>query len=78
MSASKMRKAAVEGDFETFSKGSLKDCPRKIRGIILTLRTSMQVEESMKILLKHPIDLYEIAPKVRNKVYAKHILRRSV
>ena len=47
MSASKMRKAAVEGDFDTFDDGLTKDLSKKDReALYLTLRQSMQVEES--------------------------------
>mgnify|MGYP003110001271 CR=1 FL=1 len=65
MSASKMRKAAVEGDFETFSDGLGKELSKKDReGLYLTLRTAMQVEESYEDFAEASYYLYEIAPKL--------------
>ena len=65
MSASKMRKAAVEGDFETFSDGLGKGLSKKDReGLYLTLRTAMQVEESYEDFAEASYYLYEIAPKL--------------
>ena len=72
MSASKLRKAAVEGDFETFRKGTPKTMDDKAtRKLFLTLRKSMKIEEC--------VNIWEIAPKedidglresyVNNKIY---------
>lgn len=72
MSASKLRKAAVEGDFETFRKGTPKTMDDKAtRKLFLTLRKSMKIEEC--------VNIWEIAPKedidglresyVSNKIY---------
>ena len=48
MSASKMRKAAVEDDFDSFDKGIPKALSKKDReALYLTLRQSMQVQESL-------------------------------
>ena len=56
MSASKLRKAAAEGDFETFRKGTPKSLDDKeARKFFMTLRKSMKVEEGFSI--------WEIAPK---------------
>lgn len=56
MSASKLRKAAAEGDFETFRKGTPKTLDDKeARKFFMTLRKSMKVEEGFTI--------WEIAPK---------------
>lgn len=56
MSASKLRKAAAEGDFETFRKGTPKSLDDKdARKLFMTLRRSMKVEEGWNI--------WEIAPK---------------
>jgi hypothetical protein len=57
MSASKMRKAAAEGDFETFRKGTPKSLDDKeARKLFMTLRKSMKVEEGW--------NTWEIAPKI--------------
>ena len=72
MSASKLRKAAAEGDFETFRKGTPKTMDDKAtRKLFLTLRKSMKIEEC--------VNIWEIAPKedidglresyVSNKIY---------
>ena len=72
MSASKLRKAAAEGDFETFRKGTPKTMDDKAtRKLFLTLRKSMKIEEC--------VNIWEIAPKedidglresyVNNKIY---------
>lgn len=56
MSASKLRKAAAEGDFETFRKGTPKTLDDKeARKFFMTLRKSMKVEEGFTI--------WQIAPK---------------
>jgi hypothetical protein len=56
MSASKLRKAAAEGDFETFRKGTPKSLDDKeTRKLFMTIRKSMKVEEGWS--------LWEIAPK---------------
>jgi len=56
MSASKLRKAAAEGDFETFRKGTPKSLDDKeARKFFMTLRKSMKVEEGW--------NMWEIAPK---------------
>ena len=56
MSASKMRKAAVEDDFDTFDSGLTKSMSNKDReALYLTLRQSMKVSESLEVLLKHLI-----------------------
>jgi len=72
MSASKMRKAAAENDFETFRKGTPKTLDDKeARKLFLTIRKSMKIEEGW--------NLWEICPKedieglrelyVRNEIY---------
>jgi len=74
MSASKLRKAAAEGDFETFRKGTPKSLDDKeARKFFMTLRKSMKVEEGFSI--------WEIAPKedmaslresyVNNEIYCE-------
>ncbi len=74
MSASKLRKAAAEGDFETFRKGTPKSLDDKeARKFFMTLRKSMKIEEGFK--------LWEIAPKedmaslresyINNEVYCE-------
>ena len=65
MSASKMRKAAVEDDFESFDKGIPKELSKKDReALYLTLRQSMNVKESFDDFAEASYDLYEIAPKL--------------
>lgn len=64
MSASKMRAAAAEGDFETFKKGipnemGLKDKERLFKAI----RSGMQLE-SVEDFCDASYQLYEIAPKL--------------
>jgi len=57
ISASKMRKAAAEGDYETFRSGIPKTFDDKnSRKLFMTLRKSMNIEEEW--------DLWEIAPKL--------------
>jgi hypothetical protein len=56
MSASKLRKAAAEGDFETFRKGTPKTLgDKETRKLFMSLRKSMKIEEDFNI--------WEIAPK---------------
>ena len=56
MSASKMRKAAVENDFKTFRTGMPKSIEDKeAKMIMATIRKRMNVEEGW--------NLWEIAPK---------------
>ena len=65
MSASKLRKAAVEGDFDTFDKGITKSLSKKDReALYLTLRQSMQVQESLDDFAEASYFVYEIAPKL--------------
>ncbi|AIX25591.1 cytitidyltransferase [Synechococcus phage ACG-2014a] len=65
MSASKMRKAAVEGDFESFDSGIPSGLSKKDReALFMTLRSAMNVEESYDDFAEASYDLYEIAPKL--------------
>ena len=65
MSASKMRKAAIEDDFESFDKGIPKELSKKDKeALYLTLRQSMNVKESFDDFAEASYDLYEIAPKL--------------
>ncbi len=65
MSASKLRKAALEDDYKTFDKGISKDLSKKDReALYLTLRQSMNVKESFDDFAEASYDLYEIAPKL--------------
>ena len=65
MSASKMRKAAVEDDFDSFDKGIPKALSKKDReALYLTLRQSMQVQESLDDFAEASYFVYEIAPKL--------------
>ena len=65
MSASKMRKAAVEGDFESFDSGTPSGLSKKDReALFMTLRSAMNVEESYDDFAEASYDLYEIAPKL--------------
>ena len=57
MSASKLRKAAADGDFNAFRKGTPKSLDDKeARKLFMTIRKSMKVEEGYS--------LFEIAPKM--------------
>ena len=65
MSASKLRKAAVEDDFSAFDKGLPKELSKKDReALYLTLRQSMNVTESFDDFAEASYDLYEFAPKL--------------
>ena len=65
MSASKMRKAAVEGDFDTFDEGLPESLSKKDReALYLTLRQAMQVEESYDDFAEASYSLFEFAPKL--------------
>ena len=65
MSASKMRKAAVEDDYDTFDSGLTKSMSNKDReALYLTLRQSMKVSESLEDFAEASYDLFEIAPKL--------------
>jgi hypothetical protein len=58
MSASKMRKAAVDNDFETFKSGTPKSLgPEETKNLFNVLRKSMRVST------KESYNLWEIAPK---------------
>ena len=58
MSASKMRKAAVDNDFETFKSGTPKSLgPEETKNLFNALRKSMRVST------KESYNLWEIAPK---------------
>ena len=65
MSASKMRKAAMEGDQDSFNKGIPAAMSKKDKeAMYLTLRQSMNVEESFEDFAEASYHLYEIAPKL--------------
>ena len=65
MSASKMRKAAMEGDQESFNKGIPAAMSKKDKeAMYLTLRQSMNVKESFEDFAEASYHLYEIAPKL--------------
>ena len=65
MSASKMRKAAMEGDADTFTGGVSKNLSKKdTEALFLTLRQSMNVQESYDDFAEASYDLYEIAPRL--------------
>ena len=65
MSASKMRKAAVEGDFDTFDQGIPESLSKKDRETLyLLLRQAMQVEESFDDFAEASYDVFDIAPKL--------------
>ena len=65
MSASKMRKAAMEGDQESFNKCIPAAMSKKDKeAMYLTLRQSMNVKESFEDFAEASYHLYEIAPKL--------------
>ena len=65
MSASKMRKAAVEGDADSFDQGLTKALSKKDRDtLFLLLRQGMQVAESYDDFAEASYDVFEIAPKL--------------
>jgi phosphopantetheine adenylyltransferase len=65
MSASKMRKAAAEGDYDTFKRGIPSSLGEKdTKSLYNTLRKSMgDVKSSKKKTTKEGFQLWEIAPK---------------
>tara|TARA_Y200000002_G_scaffold339078_1_gene308845 strand:- start:515 stop:1021 length:507 start_codon:yes stop_codon:yes gene_type:complete len=68
MSASKLRKAAAEDDFESFSKGMSKGLGKDgTEKLFMTLRQAMQVEEFGDDFAEASYYLYEIAPKLDPK-----------
>ena len=75
MSASKMRKAAAEGDFDSFSKGIPSGLSNKDKeSMFMTLRQSMQVEECDDFA-EVSYQLHEIAPKLDPKGSERRIMR---
>jgi hypothetical protein len=67
MSAYKLRKAAAEDDFDTFSKGMSKGLGKEgTEKLYLTLRQAMQVEE-FDDFAEASYELHEIAPKLDPK-----------
>ena len=65
MSASKLRKAAAEDDFNSFSKGMSKGLGKDgTEKLYMTLRQAMQVEEFGDDFAEASYYLYEIAPKL--------------
>ena len=64
MSASKLRKAAAEDDFDSFSKGMTKSLGKDgTEKLYMTLRQAMQVEE-FDDFAEASYELYEIAPRL--------------
>lgn len=67
MSASKMRKAAAEGDFDSFLQGIPKELGKDgAEKLFMTLRAAMQVEE-FDDFADASFQLHEIAPKLDPK-----------
>ena len=65
MSASKMRKAAIEDDYDTFDSGTPKSLSNKdTEALYLTLRQAMQVQESFEDFAEASYAVHEIAPKL--------------
>ncbi|AOV60095.1 cytitidyltransferase [Synechococcus phage S-CAM8] len=65
MSASKMRKAAVEGDYDTFNQGIPESLSKKDRETLyLLLRQAMKVEESYDDFAEASYHLHEVAPRL--------------
>ena len=65
MSASKLRKAAAEDDFDSFTKGMTKNLGKDgTEKLYMTLRQAMQVEEFGDDFAEASYYLYEIAPKL--------------
>ena len=64
MSASKLRKAAAEDDFDSFTKGMTKSLGKDgTEKLYMTLRQAMQVEE-FDDFAEASYELYEIAPRL--------------
>ena len=65
MSASKLRKAAAEDDFDSFRKGMSKSLGKDgTEKLYMTLRQAMQVEEFGDDFAEASYELYEIAPRL--------------
>jgi len=71
MSASKQRKAAAEGDFETFSQGVPASMEKEeIKKLYKQIRAAMQIEEGWR--------MWEIAPKFDWKNLRENYIRENV
>jgi hypothetical protein len=58
MSASKMRKAAIDNDYDAFKKGLPKDmAPKEAKAIYMQLRRSMNIDE----------EIWQVAPKLEEE-----------
>ena len=64
MSASKMRKAAMEGDQDSFQRYTAAMSKKDKEAMYLTLRQSMNIQESFDDFAEASYHVYEIAPKL--------------
>ena len=73
MSASKLRKAAVDDDYDTFVSGMPEKLGRKGKQELYnTLRQAMQVQEDLDDFQDASYTLYEIAPKLDPQALREH------
>ena len=71
MSASKMRKAVVDGDFDSFRKGTPKDLDDgDTQALFNAVRTGMGVKK----MKKESYELWEIAPRYDQRTLREHYL----
>jgi len=77
MSASKLRKAAAEGDYETFRSGLPKPLGDKESSqLYATIRSQMNIEEDF-FELSAP-ELWEIAPKYDQNTLREHYINKRI
>ena len=73
MSASKLRKAAMDDDYDTFVSGMPEKLGRKGKQELYnTLRQAMQVQEDLDDFQDASYTLYEIAPKLDPQALREH------
>ena len=76
MSASKMRKAVVDDDFDAFRRGTPKDLnDGETRSLFDAVRTGMKVKKKK---VKESVDLWEIAPRYDQKGLREQYVRKKI
>ena len=76
MSASKMRKAVVDDDFDAFRRGTPKDLnDGETRSLFDAVRTGMKVKKKK---VKESIDLWEIAPRYDQRGLREQYVRKKI
>ena len=76
MSASKMRKAVVDDDFDAFRRGTPKDLnDGETRSLFDAVRTGMKVKKKK---VKESVDLWEIAPRYDQQGLREQYVRKKI